>query len=80
MYNEPRQEKDSFTTLGTDLNNDKTGQVVESFKLNLEKAKATMDALNGTANGKTVSLQIAKAFDAAERIIHSARIAQRQNV
>jgi hypothetical protein len=78
MYTTSGQEQESFTTLGTDLLNDTTGEVIESFELYLEKAKQTIQALAGTERGEMFSMQLAKAFDAAEQIIRSARTVKLQ--
>jgi hypothetical protein len=78
MYTSSWQEQESFKTLGTDLLNDTTGEVIESFELYLEKAKQTIQALSGTERGDMFSVQLAKAFDAAEQIIQSARTAKLQ--
>ncbi len=76
MYKE-KEQTEGFTTLGTDLLNDKSGKVIESFKLNLEKARETVKDVAGTEKGKSVTIQISKAFDAADRIIQRAQITAR---
>jgi hypothetical protein len=46
---------------------------IESFELNLEKARQTMQVIGRTEKGKAVLVRLITVFDAAEQILTKAR-------
>ena len=76
MYSMPRQLPEGFTTLGADVLSDKSGEVFLALQDSLAKARNEISVY--TSVGEKISLvnQLAKAFDAAERILASARDVQ----
>lgn len=82
MYPMPKQADQNVTTLAADLLADKTGQVLNALQESLTQARQAAQASPGhTGKSKAaqdVSRSLDSAFDVAQRILNSARIAQTQ--
>ena len=76
MYRMSRQSSDGFTTLAADLLSDKSGEVFLALQDSLSKARQEVGIDTGVDRETDVGSRLATAFDAAERILASARDAQ----
>lgn len=76
MYQMLRQLPEGFTTLGADVLSDKSGEVFSALQDSLTKARNEVSVHTGKVGEITLANQLAKAFDAAERILAIARDVQ----
>ena len=76
MYSMSRQLPGGFTTLAADLLSDKSGEVFLALQDSLSKARREVGLDTGIGREIDVAKRLATAFDAAERILASARDAQ----
>ena len=76
MYSMPRQLPEGFTTLGADVLSDKSGEVFLALQDSLAKARSEIGVHTGVDGEISLANQLVKAFDAAERILASAREVQ----
>ena len=76
MYPMSKQSSEGFTTLAADLLSDKSGEVFLALQDSLSKARQEVGLHTGIEGETDVANRLAAAFDAAERILVSARDAQ----
>lgn len=76
MYQRSGQSPESFTTPAADLLADKSGEVFLALQESLLKARQSVEILASDESKASVVKRLATAFDAAERILASAREAQ----
>lgn len=82
MYSTPRQPDQNVMTLAAELLADNTGQVLHALQDSLTQARQAAQATPGEpgkANAaRDVSRRLDAAFDVAQRILDSARVARTQ--
>lgn len=76
MYTTPRQLPEGFTTLAADVLSDKSGEVFLALQDSLSKARREVDIYTVADGEINLANRLVKAFDAAERILVSARDVQ----
>lgn len=76
MYSMSRQSPEGFTTLAADILSDKSGEVFLALQDSLLKARQEVGTGTGVDRETEVAKRLATAFDAAERILASARDTQ----
>ena len=78
MNSQTKNTLDDSTTPATDLLQDKSGELLKDLQASLNEAREESDALAPASASQTDRQKLIVVFDAAQRILDSARSANRR--